>query len=100
MTIYFAHVEGELPKNVHTNDITWRAWINADWPPCEVTKGLALHRHLRNRGRLAVGESITVHQLVRPRPVFPCQILHTEIKLTNEAGPPSPVGKYINVMRG
>jgi hypothetical protein len=63
-TLFIAFAEDKLPENVH-GELAWTPWVNCY--PCddEVTKGLALHRHLRERGGIAVGDSLTLIMCVR-----------------------------------
>lgn len=59
MTIHVQTFEGKQPENVHPDN--WRPWINVT--NREEIAGLAARRHIRNRGGVLHGETLTVHVL-------------------------------------
>ena len=98
-TLHIAFAENKMPENPHTQ-LTWTPWLNCGQDKDEVTKGLALHRHLRERGGIEVGGSLRLFLCVRTTMNLPCEIKTTEMVLHHDADHARRKGAdYINVLR-
>lgn len=79
-TLFIAVYEKELPKVMPEHE--WHPWMHCDPDDQQMIRGLALNRHIRNRGGFMPEElPVRVFVCVRKTMDTPCAVDYTQFSI-------------------